>query len=384
MKLYNGLTHTPATLPRAFYTDAAHHQAELRDIWYKNWLYLCRAETLDGALSFRTFEVGDQPILLLRDGNLALRAYYNVCRHRGAILCTEPSGRLNTRLLTCPYHNWSFGLDGRLVATSSKQTAPDFNKADYPLHGIAVTEWRGFVFVNLAGASAPPFEPVFDLDSTNLNNWPLESLRAAHAATKILDCNWKIFWENFSECLHCPNAHPELCDLVPIYKRAFQDERDDPHWQDHAESRDPKYKGGLKAGALTWSMDGQPHSEVFAELTDAERAAGQNFVVKLPALMMVGHIDYVRIVRMRPLGPTRTELYVEWLFPPAAIAAAGFSAAPVVDFTNLVMAQDVALCALNQRGLAAAPFESGVLMPEEYVLHEFHDWIRNQRSQQEA
>jgi Rieske 2Fe-2S family protein len=269
-------------------------------------------------------------------------------------------------------------LDGKLIKTSSKHVAPDFDKADYGLYDIAVTEWRGFVFVNLGGADAAPFAPVFDLDSTNLDNWPLDSLRSAHAATKILDCNWKIFWENFSECLHCPSAHPELCDLVPIYKRAYQDERDDPHWRDHAESSDPRYKGGLKAGAVTWSMDGQPHSETFAGLSEAERAAGQNFVVRLPSLMMVGHVDYVRIVRMRPLSAVQTELYVEWLFPPAAIAAPGFSPAAAVDFTNLVMAQDVALCALNQRGLAAAPFQSGVLMPEEYVLHEFHDWLKQQ------
>jgi len=378
MKTYNGLTHTPATLPRDFYTDAAHHERELRDIWYKNWVYLCRAETLDGPLAFRTFTLGTQPILVLRDGTGTLQAFYNVCRHRGAILCTEPSGRLNAKMLTCPYHSWAFALDGRLIKASSKHPAADFNKADFSLYDIAVTEWRGFVFINLAGAAAAPFAPTFDLDSTNLDNWPLESLRAAHTATKILDCNWKIFWENFSECLHCPGAHPELCDLVPIYKRAYQDERDDPHWQDHADSSDPRYKGGLKPGAVTWSMDGQPHSETFAELSEAERAAGQNFVVKLPSLMMVGHVDYVRIVRMRPLSVTQTELYVEWLFPPAAIATPGFSPAAAVDFTNLVMAQDVALCALNQRGLAAAPFQSGVLMPEEYVLQEFHGWLRQQ------
>ena len=97
-------------------------------------------------------------------------------------------------------------------------------------------------------------------------------------------------------------------------------------------SSDPRYKGGLKPGALTWSTDGQPHSEVFADLTEAERAAGQNFVVRLPSLMMVGHVDYVRIVRMRPLSPVQTELYVEWLFPPAAIAAPGFNPAASVDF----------------------------------------------------
>ena len=91
--IYNGLTHTPASLPRSFYTDADHHERELQEIWYKSWVYLCRAETLDGPLAFRGFQLAMQPILLLRDEAGELRAFYNVCRHRGALLCTEPSGR---------------------------------------------------------------------------------------------------------------------------------------------------------------------------------------------------------------------------------------------------------------------------------------------------
>ncbi len=373
---YNGLNFVPETLPRGFYVDAAHFEAEMRDIWCRNWVYLCRAETLEGPLHFRTFELGTQPILLLRDEQNELRAFYNVCRHRGSVLCSEPSGRLPAKMLLCPYHNWSYALDGRLTKTSSKYPAADFNKSDYPLHGIAITEWRGFVFVHLAGEDAPAFKPEFDLDSVNLDHWPLESLKCAHSSTKILDCNWKIFWENFSECLHCPSAHPELSDLVPIYKRAYQDERDDPQWAEHAQSSDPKYKGGLKPGAVSWSMDGQAHAPQFENLNEAERRAGHNFVIKLPSMMMVGHVDYVRILRMRPLSPTKTELYVEWLFLPSAMAAPEFDITPIVDFVDLVMAQDAALCALNQKGLSASAHESGVLMPEEYVVHDFHNWIR--------
>ena len=374
--IYNGLTNTPAALPRAYYTDDEHYQRELKQIWCKEWIYLCRAETLDEPLAFRTFELGDQPILLLRDDTGRLRAFHNVCRHRGALLCAAPSGRLSAKLLTCPYHAWSYRLDGQLHKVSSKFPAADFNNADYLLHRIAVHEWRGFVFVNLAGDAAAPFVARFDLDSGRLDNWPLESLRMVHSVTKVLDCNWKIFWENFSECLHCPGTHPELCDLVPIYKRAYQDERDDPRWQEQADSQDPKFKGGLKQGAFTWTMDGQAHNPIFRGLTQDERNAGQTYVIKLPALMMAGHIDYVRTIRMRPLGPKQTELYVEWLFSPEAIATEGFNPAPAIDFTNIVMDQDVALCALNQKGLAAEAFKSGVLMPEEYVLKSFHNFIR--------
>ena len=136
-----------------------------------------------------------------------------------------------------------------------------------------------------------------------------------------MNCNWKIFWENFNECLHCPGVHKHLSQLVPIYGRGLMARHDDPEWERHADNDAPEFSGGLRAGAETWSRDGQAHGPIFAGLSDSERAAGQTYATHLPSMFVVGHVDYVRTVRLAPLGPEQTELTAEWLFSPEALAA---------------------------------------------------------------
>ncbi len=373
---YNGLRKAEETLPSNFYFDAAHYQRELDAIWYRNWVYLCRAKSLEAPGSYRTFDLGTQQILLLRDEKGGLRAFHNTCRHRGARLCPAEAGQLTAKRIVCPYHRWTYALDGRLLRTSSLAGPEGFDPAAFPLYDLAVKEWGGFVFVNLAGDGGSSVEHSFDRDSARLDHWPLEDLVVGHAYRKVLACNWKLFWDNFNECLHCPGVHPELCSLVPIYGRAIMSERDDPRWQDHAGANDPKYQGGLRRDAATWSMDGQAHGATFQGLSEEERRAGHTFVTSLPSVYVVAHVDYVRAVRLRPLDPERTELYAEWLFPPETLADPAFNPANVVEFPILVMEQDARVCELNQRGLRALPHETGVLMPEEYILKRFHDWVR--------
>jgi Rieske 2Fe-2S family protein len=123
-------------------------------------------------------------------------------------------------------------------------------------------------------------------------------------------------------------------------------------------------------------MDGQAHGVTFQGLSDEERRAGQSFVTSLPSMYVVAHVDYVRVVRLRPLGPEQTELVAEWLFPPETLADAAFDPANIVEFATLVMEQDAEACALNQRGLRSLRHDKGVLMPEEYIVKSFHDWVR--------
>jgi Rieske 2Fe-2S family protein len=374
----NGLTRTEPTLPTSWYLDPAHYQRELSEIWYRNWIYVCRSDSVEGPLAFRTFELGDQNILVVRDEAGELRAFHNTCRHRGAVLKTEPSGRLQARAITCPYHAWTYKLNGDLARFPSKLCAPDFSKADHGLYKIALTEWNGFVFINLA-EDAEAFDPMPDRDdSAPLDNWPLAELRIGHSVKKILNCNWKVFWENYNECLHCAHAHPELSDIVPIYSRGLLSQRDDPDWRAQGDTTDPKLKGGLKIGAETWSMDGRALPYTFPDLTEAERASGQTYFTKLPSIYMVAHVDYVRVVHMRPLGPETTELVADWLFPKETLEDPAFDVTKAVEFANLVMSQDVALCELNQKGLHSLRHKAGTLMPEEYLVHKLHNWFRGQ------
>jgi Rieske 2Fe-2S family protein len=376
---FNGLTEHTEGLPAEAYFDPRHYERELRGIWYRNWIYVGRSQELPGPRSFRTFEVGTQKVLLVRDEQGTVRAFHNTCRHRGAALCREHDGQLRSAAIVCPYHAWVYSLSGELLRTSSKSLPKGFATADHPLYPVRVREWCGFIFVALTDEPAP-FETIFDLPLGRLDAWPLADLRLGHTMLKQINCNWKIFWENYNECLHCPGVHPRLSQLVPIYGRGLLEERDDPQWRAHAADADPKYKGGLRRGARTWSLDGKTTGIPFPNLSEEDRKAGHIYMTSLPSVFLVGHVDYVRVVRLRPLGPEQTELRVEYLFSPETLADPQFDMRNVVEFTNQVMTEDAGVCELNQAGLKAVAHHRGVVMPEEYVIRQFHEWIHAQLS----
>lgn len=373
---FNGLRHAQPSLPSDWYYDPAHFEREVKTLWSQNWIYLCRAESIEGPQAYRTFDVAGQPILILRDTDGTLKGFYNTCRHRGSILCPATSGKLQKPLLTCPYHQWAYDLSGRLRATGPMRPVAGFDRADHGLLPVSVAEWGGFVFVNL-DPDAIPFETLYDAETAYVGNWPLTDLRVGHSYTKQLNCNWKVFWENFNECLHCPNVHPELSQLVPIYGRAIMAQRDDPDWRDHAQDPAPHLAGGLRDGALSWSMDGSAQGRL-PGLTDADVTTGQRYVTIMPSVFIAHHADYVRTVQITPVAPEVMSITAEWLFHPDMQARPEFDMQKITDFAILVMEQDGGACELNQAGLRAHGFERGVLMQEEYEVFLFQDWVRRQ------
>ena len=374
---YAGLTTPVETLPAAHYFDPEHYRRELRQIWQRNWIYLCRASEVATPRSFRTVEVGEQSILVVRGEDGVLRAFHNTCRHRGAALCRATAGSFPPAGIVCPYHSWRYNLRGELLQTSSQQPGTGFDVHDYPLYGLPLTEWNGFVFASLT-AAPPAFAASCDLPLQRLDNWDLHQLVVAHRLTKSIRCNWKVFWENYNECLHCPGVHPRLAQLVPLFGRALLERRDDPRWQDHAGDDDPRYAGGLRRGAQSWSMDGNPVGVLFPRLTAEERESGHLYLTCLPSMFLVAHVDYVRVVRLLPLGPELTQMSIEFLVLPETLAEPARDISSAIEFTNIVMSEDAAICELNQRGLRALPHTGGVLMPEEYAVRQFQDWVRSQ------
>jgi glycine betaine catabolism A len=372
---YAGLTTAVAGLPAAWYFDPAHHRLELSRIWYRHWIYACRSSDMATARSFRTLEVGDQSVLLVRGEDGVARAFHNTCRHRGAALCREREGRFPAAGIVCPYHAWRYNLRGALVQTSSKVHGDGFEMADFPLYSLPVTEWNGFLFTALTD-EPPPFTTCFDLPLDRLDDWHLADLVVGHRLTKTIHCNWKVFWENYNECLHCPAVHPRLAQLVPIFGRALLERRDDPAWQDHAQDEDPRYGGGLRAGAESWSMDGKPAGVPFPDVSDADRKLAHIYMTSVPSVFIVAHVDYLRVVRLLPIGPEHTAMSIEFLFLPETLADSRHNIMNAVEFTDIVMSEDAAICELNQRGLRALPHASGVLMPEEYAIRQFQEWVR--------
>src|SRR5215470_3163665 len=138
---YTGLRQLEEGLPSQYYHDPAHHERELRAVWYRNWVYLCRASTLPAPQSFRTFTVGSQTILVVRDEAGTLRAFHNTCRHRGSALCAETEGQLRSKYITCPYHGWSYDLRGQLAVVPALGMSDDFDRRNFPLYDVALAEW---------------------------------------------------------------------------------------------------------------------------------------------------------------------------------------------------------------------------------------------------
>jgi len=189
---YNGLTTHTEGLPADAYFDAARYERELQRIWHRNWIYVGRSSQIARPRAFRTFELGDQKMLLVRDDDGRLQGFHNTCRHRGAALCRESDGVMRSGAIICPYHAWTYNLQGGLLRTSSKRHAEGFDTADYSLYKVGVREWRGFIFVALTDRP-PPFERLFDLPSSRVNAWPLEDLLVGHVLLRTIQCNWKIF-----------------------------------------------------------------------------------------------------------------------------------------------------------------------------------------------
>lgn len=367
------LDRCPAALPAHYYFDSAQFEKEQQLIWRREWVVVARANDI-APMSIKRVSVGGQHLILVRDQAGNFTCFHNTCRHRGAELCSA-DGKLSSRLITCPYHQWSYDLSGQLARTPYATPTADFDKAAHGLFRVAVHQWSGFVFVCLAD-DPPPFDKAPDLGVSALDNWPMADLVTGHRAVKQVACNWKIFWENYNECLHCPGIHPMLCDMVPVYKRGIMAANEAQGWSPEA-PQEPV----LKPGAKTWSMNGKPCGPEFPNLTAQQREAGMTFVTLLPTMFIVAHVDYVRAITVVPIAPEVTELRAEWLFQRATLEAPDFDLANVVDFASTVLAEDAAACELNQRGLHSEKFEAGTLMPQEFDIWRLHQWLRSRLEQ---
>ncbi|MEM7293198.1 MAG: aromatic ring-hydroxylating dioxygenase subunit alpha [Pseudomonadota bacterium] len=366
------------TLPARWYFDAQCYQRELSTIWRRHWLYLCRSDAIAKPRQFVSHTIGDQKIFVVRTAKGVLSGYFNTCRHRGSLLIEDEQGRLDSSTVVCPYHRWCYASDdGALLRTSSKFEPPGFDKQSFGLHRIAVVEWRGFVFINLDAEAQWPEESIFLRGAERIRNFPLENLVVGHRYVKRMACNWKTFWDNFNECLHCPNVHPGLTDLVPVYRQGVLSPRDVPNWQDKKSKQGSEVWENLRAGAQTWTMDGDTQGYRFDSLNEEELARGHTYAVTLPGTFLGCHADHVRIARITPTGPEETEIAIEWLVIKEALQDPHYDLANVYEFGIQVLEEDCAVAELNQRGMHAAPFDQGVLMPEEYYVKAFQDWVRD-------
>ena len=193
------------TLPGKYYHDPAIHQEELDKIFYQHWQFACRSEEIPNAGDFKILVIGDEQIIVLRDKEGEVGAFFNVCSHRGTQLCTESQGTFDKGSIQCPYHAWTYDLKGNLIGAPMMKETETFKKADCGLPTAAIYNWEGFIFISLA-ANPVPFEQQMKGLMGKFSDWNMSGLRIAHQIEYNLKCNWKLILQNYQECYHCPGA----------------------------------------------------------------------------------------------------------------------------------------------------------------------------------
>ncbi len=376
-KNYNNLSQVePSLESKDYYCDET-FEAELKNVWYRSWIYAGRESEIACQGDFKSLRIGSQNLLLVRNEHDQINGFHNTCRHRGSELCSEEQGNLKSKNISCPYHRWTYSLDGALIRTPHLIPTDDFRPEEYSLYPVSVKRWKGSLFVNLDESRLDSFDSSLDPSPNHLDNWPLEELVLVHSYEMKILCNWKIFWENFVECYHCPGTHKSLCDMVPIYRRTFVSKKDESGWEKHQDDADPKFSGGLKNGAKSWTTDGQLQGIQFSDLSANEIQAGYTYLQSLPSVFIAAHSDYVRTVSLLPDGPEAISLRVDWLLSKESLNLEQFDLSKIVDFGVEILKEDAEVCELNQRGVKSLSHKQGVLMPQEYDVVNFHKWLKS-------
>jgi Rieske 2Fe-2S family protein len=347
-----------STLPAAAYTDEAVFTWELEHFLERSWVCVGRSDGLAGAGDQRAVSLGRESALLVRGEDGTLRAFYNVCRHRGHELMEVGVARCR-KFVRCPYHAWAYGLDGELKGAPGFGEAGGFEKSGHSLVPMRVVEWHGWLFANTSG-DAPPLEEHAGNLTEMIQNYSCGELIVAARRDYEVLANWKILAENYHECYHCSSIHPELCEISP------------PTSGGNNMEPEGAWIGGpmdLYEGVETMSLDGRSHAPNLPHLAEGQDRTVYYFQL-FPNLLISLHPDYVLTHRLHPLAPDLTRVECEWLFSREAVGTEGFDPSYASEFWDLTNGQDWRACESVQRGVSSRGYRRGPLSPREDAVYQ--------------
>jgi Rieske 2Fe-2S family protein len=343
------------TLPARYYTDPAQLALEMDRIYFRMWVYAGRAEEVAAPGQYVVRKLGNASVVVVRNDDERLHAFHNVCRHRGTLLCAQERGQLASRL-QCGYHGWTYRLDGTLAAAPHMDEVDGFRVEDYPLRPVAVDEWDGHVFLNLSDDAGPLADQLGALPE-KCRPWGMRDLRLVERRVYPLRTNWKLVFQNYSECLHCPIVHPQL--------------QKQSHYMSGFNEVAATWTGGpmdLRDGVDTLSLDGRSNRNCLAGLSAEDKRRVYYYGI-LPNLLLNLHPDYMLTFTLWPKAVDRTDVVCEWHFHPDEIARPGFDPSGVVEFWDLTNKQDWALSELAQEGIGSRGYAPGPYSNREELLH---------------
>jgi glycine betaine catabolism A len=349
------------TLPAAAYTNAEVFAWEQTHFFEDSWVCVGRATEVARPGDQVARRVGSDEVLFVRAEDGELRGYFNTCRHRGHELLPCGQDAVNRRNVQCPYHRWVYGLDGRFKGGPGLAAQPGFdrNEPEHSLVPVRLHEWGGWIFVNISG-DAPAFEDFIGNLDDLVAPYELDRLSPAAGHTYELSANWKIITENYHECYHCSEIHPELCAVTPPYS---------------GEDYEPTgaWLGGsmeLMDHAATMSLSGESLGVPLRRL-DERALRAVHYIGLFPNLLISPHPDYVMVHRMEPIAPDRTFVECLWLFPPEAFDSPGFDPSYAADFWDVTNRQDWSACESVQRGIGGRGYRQGPFSQHESTVQAF-------------
>ncbi len=355
-------------LPQRYFISPDVFAEEQEKIFSRQWILVGHQSRIAHAGDYFVSKVANESLIVIRDKRGEIRGFYNVCRHRGSRLIENTNGELSGAI-QCPYHAWTYGLDGRLLGAPHMDDVPGFNKGDYPLHAVNVALWEGFIFVNLTGSGAltsilsqrerrkqdsfVSLEDWFAPLNGKFSHWNMSILQPAKRIEYDVRANWKLMFENYSECYHCPGVHPQLQKISP-YDSAENDLREGP------------FLGGFMKinPGKSLTMSGNACAAFVGKIANLQQVFYYSI---FPNMLLSLHPEYVMVHQLWPQSPERTLIVCDWLFHPDAFSRKDFRPEDAIEFWDMTNKQDWHVCELSQQGISSRAYQPGPYSSRESI-----------------
>ena len=371
------------TLPQALYTGLEAFDFDMTAVYGRSWLMAGLECELPKAGSYLSMMIGKWPVLITRDREGIIRAFHNSCRHRGSMICATGSG--TAPKLVCPYHRWTYDLDGSLFAAG--RMPDDFEKSEHGLKPIALENVDGALFICLAD-NPPAFDEFKNRLAAYAAPHNLKDAKLAFQSVLVENANWKLVMENARECYHCGTSHPELAKTFPVGMSKHFDSGYDAHAQAFEAAMDvhglPQTpveghwwqvaRFALNEGCVSISADGKHLSKKLMCDANGGDIGSMRWAVD-PHCFAHAAADHVFMFSAMPVGPNETHVFGKWYVHKDAVEGVDYDVDSLIDLWTKTNLEDKALAENNQVGVNSLGYTPGPYSQEaEMLAQRFTDW----------
>ncbi|MBF89185.1 MAG: (2Fe-2S)-binding protein [Candidatus Marinimicrobia bacterium] len=346
------------SLDRDYYINPEILNNEYENIFLKNWVCAGRTSELINQGKFKVMNLGSESAIILRYSKNELKAFTNICRHRGTRICEKNKGKFSNAI-QCGYHGWTYSLDGKLIGAPHMDSIENFDKNDYPLFPIGIAEWEGFIFINF-NDNPESFEKSFSPIFNKFTNWNLSQLFSLETKTYKVKANWKLIIQNYSECYHCPIIHPELSSITP-----------------YLSGRNDLFEGSFLGGYMNFKANKESITSSGKLCCPPIRDLNKDDLDRVyyysisPNMLLSLHPEYVMYHTVLPINVDSCEIRCSWLFEKNVVISDSYNTKEAIDFWDKTNKQDWKICEMSQLGIQSKKYSPAPYSSQESLLAAF-------------